>query len=110
LTDDGNKPQETFEKEDSAERRCLAQEEVWNVVWRRRFIYFITVFASFYIVIFPLATKVEASAENVSLCDRYRTPARNDGSTLTSRQSAPSSCGYARTCLANIRTSLSPLG
>src|SRR6202048_137072 len=63
LTDDGVKPQEDFEKDDAAEKRCQAQEEVWNVVWRRRFIYFITVFASLYIVMYPLATKVDSSAE-----------------------------------------------
>ena len=36
------------------------------MVWRRRFIYFITVFASLYIVIYPLATKVDSSAEYVT--------------------------------------------
>lgn len=63
LTDDGIKPQDEFEKDDVAQRRCEAQEEVWNVVWRRRFIYFITIFASLYIAVYPLATKVDPSAE-----------------------------------------------
>jgi hypothetical protein len=63
LTDDGVKPQEDFEKDDAAEKRCQAQEEVWNVVWRRRCIYFITVLASLYILVYPLATKVDSSAE-----------------------------------------------
>jgi Uncharacterized alpha/beta hydrolase domain (DUF2235) len=67
LTDDGIKPQAPFETDDEAKARCKAQEDVWNFVWRRRFIYFITVFASLYLLIYPLATKVDPSAE-------YETP------------------------------------
>jgi hypothetical protein len=66
LTDAGVKPQADFETDDAAKNRCEAQEEVWNIVWRRRFIYFITVFASLYILIYPLATKVDSSAEYVT--------------------------------------------
>jgi uncharacterized protein (DUF2235 family) len=34
--------------------RCVAQEHVWNLVWKRRVIYFLTVFASLYLVLYPL--------------------------------------------------------
>jgi hypothetical protein len=66
MTDTGVKPQDNYETPAQALNRCAAQEEIWNVVWRRRFIYFITVFASLYIVIYPLATKVDSSAEYVT--------------------------------------------
>ena len=66
MTDTGVQPQAGYETDDDAEKRCRYQEEVWNVVWRRRFIYFITVFASLYILIYPLATKVDSSAEYVT--------------------------------------------
>lgn len=34
--------------------RCKGQEQVWNLVWKRRVIYFLTVFASLYLAIYPL--------------------------------------------------------
>jgi len=34
--------------------RCAAQDRVWNVVWRRRAVYFLTVFASLHLVLYPL--------------------------------------------------------
>ena len=36
------------------EVRCKGQEQVWNLVWKRRVIYFLTVFASLYLVVYPL--------------------------------------------------------
>jgi hypothetical protein len=66
MTDTGLQPQANYETPAQAQNRCAAQEEIWNVVWRRRFIYFITVFASLYIVVYPLATKVDSSAEYVT--------------------------------------------
>jgi hypothetical protein len=66
MTDKGIQPQTNFETPTAATARCGAQDEVWNAVWRRRFIYFITVFASLYIVIYPLATKVDSSGEFVT--------------------------------------------
>jgi uncharacterized protein (DUF2235 family) len=44
----------TRESLDSAARRHEVQESVWNVVWRRRAIYFLTVFASLYMAFYPL--------------------------------------------------------
>jgi hypothetical protein len=66
MTDTGIQPQATFETPAAAITRCAAQDEVWNAVWRRRFIYFVTVFASLYIVIYPLAAKVDSSGEFVT--------------------------------------------
>ncbi|MHC2282175.1 hypothetical protein ACVME8_008818 [Bradyrhizobium diazoefficiens] len=63
MTDNGIQPQVSYETSTDAQARCSNQEEVWNVVWRRRFIYFVTVFASLYTLIYPLATKVDSSAE-----------------------------------------------
>ena len=36
------------------EIRCKGQEQVWNLVWKRRVIYFLTVFASLYLFLYPL--------------------------------------------------------
>jgi hypothetical protein len=43
--------------------RQSEQESVWNVVWRRRVIYFLTVFASLYVVIYPLVRESYAYQE-----------------------------------------------
>ena len=45
---------DTCETSKSAADRHKAQESVWNVVWRRRAVYFLTVFASLYFVLYPL--------------------------------------------------------
>jgi hypothetical protein len=42
LTDAGYVPQSTLESPADAERRCAIQESIWNLVWRRRVIYFAT--------------------------------------------------------------------
>lgn len=63
ISDTGIQAQSAFETLAQASTRCEAQEDIWNGVWRRRFIYFITVFASLYTLIYPLATKVDSSAE-----------------------------------------------
>src|SRR5262249_15237320 len=38
-------------------------EEIWNYVWRRRIIYFTTVFASLYLAIYPLSRVIPPSGE-----------------------------------------------
>ena len=63
MTDAGVVPQTTCESPAAADRRCHAQENVWNDVWRRRLIYFTTVFASIYLVIYPLAVTIDSSGE-----------------------------------------------
>jgi Uncharacterized alpha/beta hydrolase domain (DUF2235) len=42
------------ETDSQRDTRCGDQEHVWNLVWKRRVIYFLTVFASLYLVIYPL--------------------------------------------------------
>jgi hypothetical protein len=42
------------ETDTNRDTRCRAQEHVWNLVWKRRVIYFLTVFASLYLVVYPL--------------------------------------------------------
>jgi hypothetical protein len=37
-----------------ATQRCLAQQNVWDIVWRKRGIYFLTVFATAYLLAYPL--------------------------------------------------------
>jgi uncharacterized protein (DUF2235 family) len=39
---------------DQRNGRCTAQEKVWNTVWKRRVIYFLTVFASLHLILYPL--------------------------------------------------------
>jgi hypothetical protein len=63
MTDQGVQPQAGFESQGDAKVRCEAQEAIWNQVWRRRFIYFITVFASIYMAVYPLAVTIDSSGE-----------------------------------------------
>jgi hypothetical protein len=46
MTDHGVQQQAGFESAAGAKTRYQMQEGIWNQVWRRRFIYFITVFSS----------------------------------------------------------------
>ncbi len=45
-----------------AEARAAAQERVWNLVWCRRLAYFVTLFASFNLALFPLRA-IDRAAE-----------------------------------------------
>ena len=63
LTDAGVQPQANFESSKRAGERCEAQEQIWNYVWRRRVIYFVTVFASLYLAIYPLSRAIPSSGE-----------------------------------------------
>jgi uncharacterized protein (DUF2235 family) len=47
----GNHP---FESPADAQARAGAQERVWNLVWTRRLVYFLTLFASFHLALVPL--------------------------------------------------------
>jgi hypothetical protein len=62
LTDNGLVSQNTVETPEAAAARCVRQEDIWNVVWRRRVLYFATVFASLYLVLYPLVRR--ESSEN----------------------------------------------
>ena len=66
MTDTGIEPQSKFELPGLAKKRCEAQELIWNQVWRRRFIYFITVFASLYLVAYPLSRVIPRASEYVT--------------------------------------------
>ncbi|WFU16217.1 DUF2235 domain-containing protein [Bradyrhizobium sp. CB3481] len=66
LTDTGIQPQANLESQAQAAARCDMQEQIWNDVWRRRLIYFITVFASLYLAIYPLSRIIPRSGEFTS--------------------------------------------
>jgi hypothetical protein len=66
LTDTGIQPQAKLETQARAVARCDLQEQIWNDVWRRRIIYFVTVFASLYIAIYPLSRVIPSSGEFTS--------------------------------------------
>ena len=46
--------QDPVENSRAAAQRALAQEHVWNEVWKRRIVYFATVGATLWLVMFPL--------------------------------------------------------
>jgi uncharacterized protein (DUF2235 family) len=58
-----------YESPKHAHARAKAQEEVWNLVWLRRVIYFATVLASLYLLLYPLVQSFPPAAE-------YATPLR----------------------------------
>jgi hypothetical protein len=66
LTDDGLKSQAVVEDDNDVDSRCKKQEEVWNVVWRRRVVYFLTVFSTVYLAIYPLARTAPEADEYTS--------------------------------------------
>jgi hypothetical protein len=59
----GVRPQSDYEAEGAVDGRCEAQKVIWNQVWRRRLIYFITVFASIYLALYPLVVTTDSSGE-----------------------------------------------
>jgi Uncharacterized alpha/beta hydrolase domain (DUF2235) len=63
LTDKGLVDQTVVENAAAADRRCQDQEDIWNVVWRRRIIYFATVLASMYLAIYPLVRTTPSEDE-----------------------------------------------
>lgn len=63
ISDEGPKDQSAVEPEENRLARCTAQERVWNLVWRRRVVYFLTVFTSIYLALYPLARSPAPSEE-----------------------------------------------
>ncbi len=55
--------------------RCKGQELVWNLVWRRRAIYFLTVFSSLYLASYPLYHRISPTGE-------FETPLRYVSDTI----------------------------
>jgi uncharacterized protein (DUF2235 family) len=58
-----------YESPDQARARANAQERVWNTVWKRRAVYFLTVAASAHLALFPVLYQTDKAAE-------YSTPFR----------------------------------
>ena len=52
-----------FETTQQAVARGKAQEQVWNIVWFRRIVYFATVAASLHLVLYPLVRALPRSSE-----------------------------------------------
>ncbi|MEH2570564.1 DUF2235 domain-containing protein [Bradyrhizobium sp. AZCC 2289] len=63
VSDEGIEPQARLESLQEAANRCKAQEAVWNIVWQRRIVYFLTVFSTIYLVAYPLFSAQPSSAE-----------------------------------------------
>jgi hypothetical protein len=57
---------EPFEASAAAAQRALAQEHVWNEVWKRRIAYFATVGATLWLVLFPLVSGAQRYDEYTS--------------------------------------------
>jgi uncharacterized protein (DUF2235 family) len=56
-------PQDKYETPATAKIRGSSQESIWNIVWRRRAIYFLTVFTSLYLATYPLYQRTDATGE-----------------------------------------------
>jgi uncharacterized protein (DUF2235 family) len=52
-----------FEPPAEAQDRAAAQERVWNFVWARRLVYFLTLFASFHLALVPVLYKTPREDE-----------------------------------------------
>ena len=55
-----------LEEDDEAKVRGDAQEHVWNDIWKRRIVYFATVGATFWLLIFPLVSAATREDEFTS--------------------------------------------
>lgn len=56
-------PKNPFESPDQARARARAQERVWDLVWWRRLVYFLTLFASGYLAFFPVLYQTDRAQE-----------------------------------------------
>jgi uncharacterized protein (DUF2235 family) len=66
VTEDGKilpPQQNAFETSQQAHARAKAQEQVWNLVWARRVVYFATVAATLHLVLYPLVRALPPSYE-----------------------------------------------
>ena len=55
-----------FETRPRAAARAEAQEHVWNEIWKRRILYFATVGATLWLVVFPLVSSAQRADEYYS--------------------------------------------
>jgi uncharacterized protein (DUF2235 family) len=56
-------PKNSCESPEQSAGRADAQEQVWNIVWWRRIVYFLTVFASLHLLVFPLVHQTSPAEE-----------------------------------------------
>lgn len=56
--------QNPCEKNIQAQARENLQRRIWNVIWLRRVVYFLTIGVSLYLIVFPLLTELPQTAEN----------------------------------------------
>ncbi|MGB8401085.1 phospholipase effector Tle1 domain-containing protein, partial [Bradyrhizobium sp.] len=54
------------EEDDEAKARADAQEHVWNEIWKRRIVYFATVGATLWLLVFPLVSGAQRDDEFTS--------------------------------------------
>ncbi len=69
VTDDGEiltPGQYGFETDASAAARAEAQEHIWNDIWKRRLVYFATVGATLWLIVFPLVSGARRADEFTS--------------------------------------------
>lgn len=85
----------SYETAEQAKARSNLQEKVWNTIWLRRIVYFLTVAVSVYLVTFPLMKALPSSAELSSRLRWISDLVRLVGSILPSA-AAPWINGYAR--------------
>jgi uncharacterized protein (DUF2235 family) len=79
--------QSGYEAPDEARARTATQEAVWNLVWRRRAIYFLTVFTSLYLATYPFYHKTYKTTE-------FTTPLRHVSDSIRMFESVlPSGAG-----------------
>jgi hypothetical protein len=57
---------DSYETPQHAAERSKSQERVWDMVWWRRVVYFATVAASLYIILYPLSRAVPRSAKDTT--------------------------------------------
>jgi hypothetical protein len=84
-----------YETEDQAKARWNCQERVWNTIWWRRIVYFVTVAVSLYLVIFPLLRALPSYAELESPLRWVSDVVETAGAFLPSA-ATPWITGYAR--------------
>ena len=83
MSNDGTiKDSACYESAEALNERCESQKFIWNQVWRRRLIYFITVFASIYLALYPLVVTTDSSGEFSTRLHLVSTAVRAIGSVL----------------------------
>jgi uncharacterized protein (DUF2235 family) len=97
VTDNGQivPPAQPYETKPAAAARARAQESAWNIVWKRRVVYFLTIGATIYLFFYPLVHALPRAAEYESRLRWVSDIIRLIGSVLPGA-AAPWINGYAR--------------